>query len=400
MPKENWTYSATQTPPERAFYVIFVYMIPKNTAHRAKWKHLIWPGMLVLGLTLFGFLPAAVEAVYSLRLYPAISWLLRLLTRYIPFSLGDLIYIAFVIRLIIKFIQWIVLLVQRRYTRQMFAFSLFRLCHFLLWAWVVFKLVWGLNYDRQGIASQLQIEKQAYTKEEMIWLTNLLIDKVNENRRLLPDTVLPVRPLDSIYREAYRSYQTRSYDYEFLNYRNRSVKRSLFTPVADYMGFSGYYNPFTGEAQLRDDIPRVMVPYITCHEMAHQLGYASESEANFVGYLAAAASKDPYFRYSVYLDLFTYAQGEELEMLLFSKNMNRDSFELITFQNRKRLDTLVKQDRRAIREFFLKRKNHVSPAVNGLYDQYLKMNRQREGIRSYDEVLGWLLAYVKKYKKI
>jgi hypothetical protein len=375
-------------------------MIPKNTAPRVKWLPLVWPGLLALAIIVFGFFPDAVETVYSLRIYPAIAWLLRLLTRYIPFSLGDLIYIVFVIRLIIKLVQWIILLVRRKYTRQMLSFSLYRIFHFLLWAFVVFKLVWGLNYDRQGIASQLKIEKQTYTKEEIVWLTNLLIDKVNECRRLIPDTVLPVKPLDSIYREAYRSYQTRSYDYDFLNYRNRSVKKSLFTPVADYMGFTGYYNPFTGEAQVRDDIPRVMLPYIACHEMAHQLGYASESEANFVGYLAASASTDPYFRYSVYLDLFSYAQGEEIQTFLSSKNMNRDSFELITSQNRKRLDTLVKKDRRAIREFFVKRKNHVSPAVNSLYDQYLKMNKQRDGIRSYDEVLGWLLGYVKKYKKL
>jgi hypothetical protein len=373
-------------------------MTPQNTATGPKWIRLVWPGLLALLVTVFGFFPSAVERFYSLGVYPAISTLLRLFTKYIPFSLGDLIYIAFVIRLIIKLIRWIILLGKKKYTRQMLGFSLYRAAQFLLWAWVVFKLVWGLNYDRQGIAHQLGIEKRAYTKDEITKLTNNLIDKVNESRRLLPDTVLPARPLDSIYREAYRSYQTRSYEYDFLNYRNRSVKASLFTSVGDYMGFTGYYNPFSGEAQLRTDVPRILVPYIACHEMAHQLGYASESEANFVGYLAASASKDPYFRYSVYLDLFSYAQGEQVDM--YGREKDYKTFEAVIKQNRERLDTLVKKDRRAIREFFNKRKNRVSPAVSSLYDQYLKMNKQTQGIRSYDEVLGWLIAYQKKYGRL
>src|SRR6476659_6088987 len=128
--------------------------------------------------------------------------------------------------------------------------------------------------------------------------------------------------------------------------------------------------------------------------MAHQLGYVRQSEANFVGYLAASASRDVYFRYSVYLDLFSYAQGEEIRM--YGRDKNFKVFETIVKENRQRLDTLVKLDRKAIREFFNKRRNKVAPAVSSLYDQYLKMNSQSTGINSYDEVTGWLIAYRKK----
>ena len=219
-----------------------------------------------------------------------------------------------------------------------------------------------------GIAYQLTIDKKEYSREEMTALTNQLIDKVNECRRQIKDTLLPVPALDTIYREAYRSYQTASFEHDFLNYRDRSVKGSLFSGLGNYMGFSGYYNPFTGEAQLRTDIPRILIPYIACHEMAHQLGYASESEANFVGYLAATASKNVYFCYSVYLELFSYAQGEEI--FLYGKEKDFKSFASVIKQNRERLDTLVKKDRREIREFFFKRKNRISPAVSSMYDKY------------------------------
>jgi hypothetical protein len=56
------------------------------------------------------------------------------------------------------------------------------------------------------------------------------------------------------------------------------------------------------------------------------------------------------------------------------------------------LDTSVKRDRKAIRQFFRTRTHAVTPAFNELYAQYLRMNGQKEGMRSYREVVGWILA--------
>jgi len=358
-------------------------------------------GLLVavaLAIAIFSLFSLQVEKWYSVGVYPGLSFLLRMVTRWIPFSLGDLVYAFVVVYLLFKLIKGITRIYKKQYTRKKFFHFLFRLTKFILWAYIVFKLVWGLNYSRLGIAYQLNISKTDYTKEEVTLLTTQLIDKVNECRRQLKDTVLRVPPLDTIYREAFRAYQNISFEYDFLNYRNRSVKGSLFSSIGDYLGFSGYYNPFTGEAQVRTDIPMVLIPFIACHEMAHQLGYASESEANFVGYLAAASSKDAYFRYSVYNDLFSYAQGEEI--MLYGKEKDFKAFENIIQYNRSHLDSLVKKDRREIREFFSKRRNRISPAVSGLYDQYLKMNKQLEGVNSYNEVISWLIAYQKKYGKL
>lgn len=353
---------------------------------------------LALIISVFSYFPALVERLYSVGVYPGLSSALRILTRWSPVSIGDVIYIWIIIFLIINAIKGGLLIYRKQYTRGMLGYFLFRTGRMILWVYIIFKLLWGLNYDRLGIEYQLRIAKNEYTKEEVTQLTNQLIDKLNECRRQLKDTVLPTPALDSIYREAFRSYRTVSMDLPFLNYRNRSVKASIFSSLGDYMGFTGYYNPFTGEAQVRSDIPRVLIPYITCHEMAHQLGYASESEANFVGYLAAAASTDVYFRYSVYNDLFSYAQGAEI--MLYGKEKDFKAFEAVVQYNRLHLDTLVKKDRKEIREFFYKRRNRISPAVSGLYDQYLKMNKQLQGVKSYDEVVGWLIAYERKYGRL
>lgn len=353
---------------------------------------------IALAISLFSIFPEQVERLYSVGIYPGIASTQRVLTKWVPFSIGDIMYTWLVTALLVAAVRGGIRIYRKQYSQAMFIHFIFRAAKTILWVYIIFKSVWGLNYDRLGIAYQLRITQTMYSKEEATQLTNQLIDSLNACRRQMKDSILPAPALDTIYREAYRSYQTVSIQYPFLNYRNRSVKESLFSWLGDYMGFSGYYNPFTGEAQLRTDIPRVLVPYIACHEMAHQLGYASESEANFVGYLAASASKDVYFRYSVYLDLFSYAQGQEV--MMYGKEKDFKQFEQVIKQNRERMDTLVKKDRKEIREFFNKRKNRISPAMSGLYDQYLKMNKQLQGVNSYDEVIGWLIGYRRKYRRL
>lgn len=373
-------------------------MKQERTISAYRWVKLGILFSISLIISIFSLFPEQVEQLYSLGIYPALASTLRILTRWVPFSVGDILYAWVCLILLIGLLRLIRLLYRRELTRARLILMGLNFLSTVLWVFIVFQLMWGLNYHRLGIAHQLRINKNTYTKEEVTSLAHRLIDKLNECRRQIGDSVLPSPSLDTLYREAYRSYQTASYEYEFLNYRNRSVKPSLYSGIADYMGFTGYYNPFTGEAQLRTDVPRVLIPYITLHEMAHQLGYASESEANFVGYLAALASRNVYVRYSVYLDLFSYAQGEQVRM--YGKEKDYSQFEAVLLQNRLSLDTLVKKDRKEIREFFYKRRNRISPAVSSLYDQYLKLNKQWEGLNSYNEVVGWLIAYQKKYGKL
>lgn len=68
-----------------------------------------------------------------------------------------------------------------------------------------------------------------------------------------------------------------------------------------YLDFSGFYFPFTGEANLNDESPACYLPANICHELAHQQGIATEQECNFVGILAAITAESPAYQYSGYL---------------------------------------------------------------------------------------------------
>jgi hypothetical protein len=93
-----------------------------------------------------------------------------------------------------------------------------------------------------------------------------------------------------------------------------------------------------------------------------------------------------------------YAIAEEY--ILYAKENNFMQFKAVMEYNNQHIDTLVQKDRKLIRDFFYKRKNNIVPISNSLFDQFLKMNKQVSGITSYNEVLGWLLAYQAKYGKL
>lgn len=348
---------------------------------------------------LMGNFPEIVEKYYSQGFYPLFAFLLRMSTGWLPFSMGDIGYFILSIWIFTFLIRFFWSLYFKIYSYNTLFLFLGKLFRFSCWGYILFQLFWGLNYSRLGIATQLEIAKNGYSKEDVTTLTRALIAKTNEYRLRLKDSGLPIMQINQILKEAFASYNSLSTIYPFLKYKHPTVKMSLFTPIADYIGFAGYYAPFSGEAQLRADLPPILLPYITCHEIAHQLGYASESEANFVGYLAASSSKNDYINYSVYLDLLGYALGEEF--IQYAKDSsNFHIYKTITTYNNDHINPMVKKDRLAIRQFFLQRRNDFSPVTANLYNQFLLFNKQLAGMNSYNEVIGWLISYQKKMGKI
>lgn len=355
---------------------------------RRYWVTTIILFFIALGIKLFSLNSTWVEHWYSTGIYVYISSALRVLTGWIPFSIGDLLYAAAGIWFLIKIIKLLAALFRRKITRKNFAGGLLKAINFLLLIYIVFYALWGLNYDRKGIAAQLHLKPQQETAQDLANLTNSLLLKVNTTRRGLGDSV-HYESYQNVFSQSVEAYKNAHQQYPFLTYRFSSIKSSLYSTLGNYLGFSGYYNPFSGEAQVCTKMPAFSLPFITCHEMAHQLGYGTEDEANFTGYLAAKSSNDPRFLYSVYFELFNYVNGD---LFLYDSLAARNNYKL--------LDTLVKKDIQIYRAFLLQYKNPLEPLVSALYGNYLKANNQPAGLDTYNRVVAWLIAYQKKYGKL
>ncbi|MEP7319198.1 MAG: DUF3810 domain-containing protein [Panacibacter sp.] len=354
----------------------------------ASWKKILILFGLAITIKIFSLFPALVEEWYSLKIYPLISISLRWLTGWLPFSLGDVLYGATALWILIRIYKTLKAVFKRKVTKQGFGNSFRRTLTIALWIYLLFNLLWGINYERLGIAYQLKLEPAEYSTPELKDLTGSLIQKTNSERLRLGESYTYPSSKE-IFREAKEAYDSAGIKYSFLRYAVPSVKSSLFGRLESYLGTLGYYNPFTGEAQVNTAIPSFLVPYTVCHEIGHQLGYGTEDEANFSGYLAAKSSKESGFRYSVYLDLFLYANRE-----LYS----RDS--LLAKHNFKSLDTLVRKDIAIYRKFLETHENPIEPYITVLYGKYLEANNQPNGMETYNEVIGWLIAYRKKYGEL
>jgi len=350
-------------------------------------RKITWICLIVLALIirLFSARPEAVERYYSNGLYPILSRMQRILFGWLPVSVGDVLYGVLLIALILGLVRFSRRLVKRELTRDGLLGSLRRLVFFCLLVYVLFNGLWGLNYDRKGIASQLQLDVKPYTTPELTALVQRIIVRLNGLDSLAHLRRGELSASRAVYSGAIGAYAALADSDSRFAYPHPSVKSSLFSYFGAYIGFSGYYNPFTGEAQVNTVTPAFTQPYTTCHEMGHQLGYAKENEANFAGYLSARASADPVYRYSAYFELYSYAAGELYR---------RDSGVVAGF--RKQLRPGIRQDFRELKEYNRKYANPMETHIWWLYGGYLRANRQPQGIVTYSDVTAWLIAYAKK----
>jgi len=345
--------------------------------------------LLIILIKFFSANSIRVETLYSSKFYFYFSKILRFLFGCIPFSLGDILYFAVGCWLIWKIVKNIKLLLRKKLSAKAAIKKLLELFLRLVFVYIIFNIFWGINYDRKGIAFQLDLKHLQYDTSDLKMLQKLLLEKVNASKIAVLRNHERYPPKEELIRRAKKSYDEAKKIYPFLQYKNLSVKSSLYGIPGDYLGFTGYYNPFTGEAQINTTVPDFLQPYIATHEMAHQLGYAKENEANFVGYLAAVNSNDTLFHYSTYFDLFIYA--------------NREVFYFDSVSSHEALLQLipeVKDDIRELRKFNDTHQSFLEPAITWMYGNYLKLNKQPQGMHTYNAVVGMLIAYYKKYGKI
>lgn len=330
-----------------------------------------------------------VERWYSTSIYKGIAVVLRVITGWLPISLGDIIYILVIFWIGKTLIRVVKTIIKKRTTRAWWLKGLKKALVIAGEIYIMFNIFWGLNYDRRGIADQLGLNVKPYTIEDLKMIDSLLLQKVNETKKQIDGSKGTYQNKKELFARASACYNETEKEYPFLKYSMVSLKPSLFSWFGNYLGFTGYYNPFSGEAQVNTLPPKFTLPYVAVHEIAHQLGYAKEDEANFVGYLAAISSKDTLFHYSAYLDLLLYANRE---VFIYDSTFARN----IT----KSLIPEVKADLKEERDFWLKHRNPVEPVINWMYGRYLMANSQPKGIETYNEVIANLIAFYKKNGRI
>lgn len=319
---------------------------------------------------------------YTQGLYPWVALTLRTLLGWIPISIGDLLYATFILWMIWQSYR---LIKQRKRWLQDRIFlyqKMKKISLLILLPYVLFNLMWGLNYNRPAVMKQFHLHTDSITQEDMRILMQHIIHKLNH----LEAAARKEKNTDKIFEEAISAYQTWGQQHVDLPYKIPSVKSSLFGGLGNYLGYAGYYNPFTGEAQVNTAILPVQLPFTTSHEIAHQLGYAKENEANIIGFLAARNAKNAYFKYGLYFDVYAYCRP-------YMRYMDSTQLKQLDAQ----LHPSIQKEYKDVRKFYEQFNNPIEVVIDQLYGQFLKANQQPEGKMSYNRMILWMVAYYKKY---
>lgn len=311
-------------------------------------------------------------SLYDTCLYYPFQSLRGALFKYIPFSIGDILYVLGGVWLLMTIIKWVRYLVKFSMYKEQLVWSVITAANTVLFCYLLFLISWGVNYYKPPLRELWGLKKDTTARSVrvaiLIAFDKFLVDKVNYYAPLYKD--ISFDNTNQLSQQYYKNYT----DSKVSNL-GIYVKPSLFGYYLERMDVVGYYDPFTGEAQVNDDIPHFVMPFNVCHEMAHQAGIAAEGDANLLAYGVCTMSQDPSFRYSAYFILWLYTN----ERMYYIDSAMANSFtESLNSLTRRHIDTLE--------QIMKKYHDGITKMSSSVYDNYLKMQDQHEGIRSYGSV--------------
>jgi len=348
-------------------------------------RAVIFKSTILLGLAaliyVFGFFPAIVQKYYSTGAYLYISATLRFISGIFPFAIGDIIYAILIAFVLYKTVR---LYKSRKTLKKQDRVTIpLQVLNFLLLLYIIFKIVWGLNYSRPSVSEALGIGYEKYTVKELVTLGSYFVDKTNALK--LKQGKIPAYQVADLEKTSAQAYSLMEKKSALFRYSNPCLKAVLSPWVISKVGIEGYYAPLSGEANMNTNLPDFVKPYVSCHEIAHQLGIAYEDEANLLGYLTASNSPDLNYQYS--------ANYEMLRYILFEIRMKSpDDYKLLY----NKLLPQVLADFKTEKEFWRKYNGQMFGYMDAAFDRFLKLNNQQKGIDSYQDIVIWLWNIHKK----
>lgn len=329
-----------------------------------------------------------VERYYSRRLFPPIIRVLSFASGIVGFSVGEFIISILAAALIVTLIyQARAVYLRRKSVAYLLRIDVMVLTWILGFAMMSFLLVWGLNYQREPLATRLGLTGRNASDEQLKLISESIVNEVNFSYTAShfnsDGSAIPLPTRSQVYDLIESAYQHEP----LLSDLPRPFGRPK--PVfASYLmcllGLSGFYMPFTGEPNFNAAQPDFDLPYVIAHEKAHQRGFAHEDEANFIAFLVCVNSTDPYLRYSGFLNALKILGALPGSDPVFYKSLIA------------RIGEGPRSDLRARAAFWSRYQGPARAVAERVNDSYLKANRVHSGTRNYGEDIALIVGYYLK----
>jgi uncharacterized protein DUF3810 len=327
-------------------------------------RHVAWTAVILaaVGAVLAPLPQPLVERLYSRGVYPRLQRLVTPVSNLLPFALFDLLCVIAIVT---------VALHLRRSVRALggrggLARTIVIVLRGAAVTYLIFLATWGMNYRRVPLVDKVAFDPSRVTRQSAGELGARAVEGLNH-----------------LYAEAH-SHPT---SLEDLSRAFHDAQTALHSPVPIVPGrpkmtlLGGYFHeaaiagmtdPFLLETLIAPDLLDVERPFVIAHEWAHLAGYADESEANYVAWLTCMRG-DAGAQYSAWLMLIGYVRPAG-------------------FRANTSLDAGPRIDVFAIGYRYGHTLRPVRFAARQSYDMFLKANRVRAGIDSYDLIVQLILG--------
>ncbi len=329
------------------------------------------------------------EEIMAKRVYKVLSIGISAITRWVPFSLAELLAVLSPFLLLSFLICLFVKLKKNK--EQRFVRSMQAVIQLACVASVIFFLYvigCGVNYHRVSISEYCGLTVRESSKEELYGLCEELAGEASALRAELADyedekgvlqNPMSKRELGRLVRD---SYTELSKKLPVLSGWYPAPKGIFFSRAYSAMELTGVFTCWTMEANVNTDISDYAIAYTMAHELGHLHGFMREEEANFLSCLACRESDSLFVRYSGTILALIYC-GNALaaqDMELYGKLWQQ-------------YDAGILRDFAANAEYWKQFEDTViSNTADKVNDTYLKANEQEDGVKSYGRVVDLLLA--------
>lgn len=376
---------------------------------KKNWKRWLFGIALPLLLILLLFILQAilmnfpgVGEWYARNAFVFFSFLPAKISSLFPISLAE----VFVVTLIFStpiLIAWFVIRIHRAVKAKRgkkYFFNVGRVAAWTLFGiYFLFMLLHGMNYTRYSLDEELGFGRRQYTVEELQEVYAWVIDGLNESRSKCEEDEHGVvtypggkyaflNDMQDLYEESAK---------KFPEIRGNSArpKPVFLSHYWSYTYIVGLYFPLFAEPNINVDVPFVEMAYNACHEMSHLHGYAVENDANLAGLMVALSSDCPQLRYCGYYE----AVGLIIKDLQIAYNNDRESLsEFLSHYSV--VDGYFRDFNNGVDYWdSIDPPKIVEDVSNAANDAYLKANKQKEGVKSYNMPTSTLADYYFTYVK-
>lgn len=248
----------------------------------------------------------------------------------------------------------------------------------------LFSLWWGVFYYAGRFSQQAGLRDRPVSAEELETVTAYFADLANEYSPQVERDADGVFTADltALFDRSETLYHAAEESFPVLAGPDLRAKPVVFSRCMSLTNTTGFFFPYTAEANVNVDCPMALIPATIAHELAHQRGVAREDEANFVGILACMEDGDPAYTYSAALMAYIYL-GNALH------GTDHEAWREIAGT----LNADVRRDLAAHNAYWAQYETKVAEVHDKVYEVFLETYGDDRGMKSYDACVDLLVEY-------